>query len=307
MDIFLLLLTTLLPLYALIGIGFAAGRWFSVDRETLANFAIYICVPAVAFGFIAQIDFRPEYTLLPMVIFVIAGAIAIAALHLGRRLYPDNRVNLMAMCASLGNMGYFGLPVVMALYDEKLVAVYMFMLLGGIIFESTAGYYMAARGHFTVRDSLVKLSKFPTIYAIALGLMVNFMHIQLPDQLFLYWEYFKGAYVIMGMMIIGAALSRVKKLIIAPKFIALSFAGKFIAWPLLAYLFIFLDRHVFGIFDSDIYHLILLMSLVPPGANIAAFASQMDLKPEKAATTVLLGTIFALFYIPAMLALLGLH
>ena len=53
--------------------------------------------------------------------------------------------------------------------------------------------------------------------------------------------------------------------------------------------------------------MLLIMSIVPPAANIAAFAATLDLNPEKAATTVLLGTIFALFYIPAVLVLSGLY
>lgn len=307
MDIFLLLFAHLIPLYVLIGIGFAAGRWFSVDRETLANFAIFICVPVVSFGFIAQLEFQSAYAFLPMLPFLISSLVAAITMYIGRRIYSDNRANLMAMCACWGNTGYFGLPVVMALYDEKIVAVYMFMLVGGLVFEATVGYYLAARGKFTIRASFGKLAKFPTIYAVVLGLLVNFLNVELPTQFYIYWEYFKGAYVIVGMMIIGTALSHVKKLVIAPQFISLSFAGKFVVWPLLAYAFTILDQHVLGLFNSDIYHLIMILSLVPPGANIAAFASQMDLKPEKAATTVLLGTIFALFYIPAMLVLLGLH
>jgi predicted permease len=49
------------------------------------------------------------------------------------------------------------------------------------------------------------------------------------------------------------------------------------------------------------------LSIVPTAANVAAFASQLDLVPEKAATTVLIGTVIALFYIPAMLILMGMH
>jgi len=51
--------------------------------------------------------------------------------------------------------------------------------------------------------------------------------------------------------------------------------------------------------------LMLILSIVPPAANIAAFAAQLNVQPEKAATTVLLCTIFALFYIPFIVMISG--
>ena len=77
-------------------------------------------------------------------------------------------------------------------------------------------------------------------------------------------------------------------------------------WPALALGFIVLDRNVIGLFNEDIYKLIAILSIVPPAANIAAFAAQLNVQPEKAATTVLIGTIFALFYIPFTIVLVGL-
>jgi predicted permease len=303
MAIFLLLLQNLLPLYLLIAVGFFGGRVLNLERQTLANMAIYLCAPVVTFGFVAGLDLKPAYALLPAVTLGISALVAIAFLHIGRRVYGDNRANLLTMCASMGNTGYFGLPVALALFDRDRVGVYMFMLIGGALFEATMGYYIAARGKFTVRESLARLARFPALYAVAAGLAVNAAHVRLPDLFQTYWGYFKGAYVILGMMIIGAALSRVEKFTVAPQFTALAFAGKFLAWPLLTGLFVVADRSALHLFDPDIHRLLCLFAIVPPGANIAAYAAQMDLRPEKAATTILLGTVFALIYIPLVMGL----
>ncbi len=179
------------------------------------------------------------------------------------------------------------------------------MMLGGLIFEATIGYYIAARGNFDVRASLMKIIRFPSIYAIALGLLVNANDMHMPEIFWTYWTHFKGAYVVVGMMIIGAALSNIEKFVFGPRFIALVFLGKFLCWPLLSYGFIVLDLHVLQWFEPEIHHLIIMASIVPPAANIAAFATQMNLEPEKAATTILVGTVFALFYIPAVLWVFG--
>ena len=178
-------------------------------------------------------------------------------------------------------------------------------MLGGLFYEATVFYYLAARSAFDIRQSLIKLLKFPGLYAVGAGLLVNAVQFELPELFWTYWAHFKGAYVVMGMMIIGAALSNLEKFTFGPRFLSLVFVGKFVIWPALAYSAILLDQHMLHWFSNDIHLMIMIMAIVPPAANTVAFAAQLDLEPEKAATTILLSTLFALFYIPLIIWLLG--
>ncbi|MCF8496133.1 MAG: AEC family transporter [Alphaproteobacteria bacterium] len=305
MTLFLSLLSSLLPLYGLIGLGFFAGRVLKADRQTIAHVLIFIFMPAVIFGFVAGLDLRPEYAALPVIVYILTALVTFAFLHIGRLVYGDGRANLLALCAGMGNTGYFGLPLVLLLFEERWVGVYMFMLLGVSLFEATLGYYIAARGAFTVRESLRKLARFPSLYAVFAGLAVNLSGTELPALFLTYWGYFKGCYVVLGMMLIGVALASARGMVLAPRFLGLAFAGKFLAWTVLAFGFIEIDRVFLGFFTPEIHALFMILAIVPPAANITAFAAQMDLRPEKAAATVLVGTVAALFYIPAVLVLGG--
>jgi hypothetical protein len=297
----LILFLALIPLYVMIALGYIATHLFKLDRTTLANLSLFILSPIVAFGFVVDLHFRPEYSLLPFIGFIMITATGLLFYAVGKKIYPDNRANLLAICASHGNTGYFGLPLVLSLFDEKWVAIYMFLLLGGALYETTFSYYFAARGNFTLRQSLEKIMRFPTLYAILAGLAINQMGGGIPDFLQPSWANIKGAYIVLGMMIIGAALASGHNTKPAPQFIALAFLGKFVICPLMGFAFIALDNVLLKLYPPEIHTLILIFCLVPPGANIAIFASQMNLRPGKAATTILLGTIFALFYIPAIL------
>lgn len=305
MDVFLSLFINLLPLYALIGAGYFAGKKLGVDRQSLASSAIYIFMPVVVFGFVSKLDFQLAYIALPLFFFFASVVIGLGFFALGQKIYPDNQANLMAMCASMGNSGYFGLPLAFLFFSKEVVAIYIFMMLGGLVYEATVGYYIAARSSFTIKDSFKKLLRFPTLYAMAAGFTVNAMDWELPELFWTYWVHFKGAYVVVGMMLVGAALSTIKKFVFGPRFIALVFAGKFIAFPLLGALFIWLDNTLMHWFSPELHHVVILMTIVPPAANIAAFASQLNIEPEKAATTILIGTIFALVYIPAVIWFVG--
>lgn len=307
MDVFFTLISNIFPLYILIALGWVAGRCFNVDRTSLASLAIYIVMPVVSFYYVATLEFQARYLLLPVVVFCLFAGLTLLYFQFTKRLYDDKRANLMAMCAISGNTGYFGLPLVFLLFDPAWIGVYMVALMGGVFHEATVMYYIANRGNFSPKDSVIRVLKFPSLYALIAGGLVNYFQIDLPSQLDPYWAHFKGAYVVIGMMIIGSALAKAKSLVMTTKFLSFTFLGKFALWPLTALGVVAIDQHYTLIFGPEIHKMIILMSIVPPAANITAFAAQLDLNPEKAATTVLLGTIFALFYIPAVLVLSGLY
>jgi len=301
MDIFLTLLINLSPLYVLIALGFIGGRYLHIERDSLARVAIYMCMPAVMFGFVAQMEFQAKYILIIAVLYIIHIIVAFSMWQLGQRVYPDNRANLLAMSSAIGNTGYMGLPIVLMLFDQQWVAVYMLMVLSNVLCEATYTYYIAARSQFTVRKSIQKLFSFPVVYAVIAGALYNLSGLHFPDLLSVYWGYAKGAYVILGMMIIGVALTASKTFVWAPRFFGLVFLGKFALWPALATGFIALDNVYFHLFGYEVHKLMFILSIVPTAANVAAFSAQFNVRPEKAATTILLGTMFALIYIPLML------
>lgn len=307
MDVFFTLLTNLVPLYALIALGWVARVYCNVDRQSLSALAIFIIQPIVSFGFVAQLEFHVSYILIPVLVYLLFSGLLLVTYKFAQGVYPDKRANLVAMCAASGNTGYFGLPLAILLLDAQWVGVYIFANLGALVCEATTAYYVANRGQFDARESLKRVLRFPTIYAIAAGLLVNFTQIDLPTLVYDYWAYFKGCYIVIGMMIIGVALGRIDQLKVGWRFLTIAFSVKFIAWPVIAFALIMLDRMVLHWYSEPIHIMLFIIAIVPPAANTSAFAAQLNLNPEKAATTILFGTIFALFYIPAVLLISGLY
>lgn len=305
MALFFSLLASILPLYGMIALGWIAGRFYGVEKESLAGLAIYILVPAVSFYYVTALEFQPAYAALPFLVFVLYSAMTGLFYALGKKLYPDKRANLLAICCASSNTGYLGLPIIILLFPPEWVGVYVFALTGGLLYEASVMYYIANRGNFSPAQSLSRVLKFPVLYAIFIAGALNYAGVDLPSALEPFWGYFKGAYVVIGMMIIGVSLSKLSRLVIAPRFLAVVFLAQFIVWPLAAFAVIGLDRMFIQGFPPEIYKMLLIMAIMPPAANIAAFAARLDLDPEKAASTVLLGTLFALFYIPFVLLMIG--
>ncbi len=249
-------------------------------------------------------EFRPAYLSLPVIVYICACLVAFIIYQFSKARFYEGRANIAVVCAAMGNTGYFGLPLVFLLFPERTAAIYVFMMLGLSIFEATVGYYLISRGAYSARKSFVRVARYPAFYAIAAGLLANYLNWTCPDVFWTYWNHFRGAYIIVGMMIVGSSLSKMRKIDLDPKLLATALFGKFLLWPLLVAIFILLDKSIFQAFAKEIHQLMLILSVVPPGANVVSFAAQLRLHPETAASTVLIGTMLALFWVPALLFLI---
>lgn len=299
-----LLLTNLIPLIGLIGLGYIAGRWLDVNLHSMAIIAIYIMAPMVNFGAVARLDFNPAYMLLPVVIALIGTAMAVTAYKAGGMIFKDETRNLVAMASATGNTGYFGIPIIMSLLGPQALGIYLLMNFALMISEMV-GYYLGSHGQGSWRKSLKKLFSLPVVYAIAAGLIWNALNIPLPDIFMTWWERFTGAWVIIGMMLIGVALSKIERFRLNPRLLAFLFTTKHLLWPAAMYGFALIDQHWLHLFNEDIYKMMLVIGIVPLAGNTVAYASQLDLRPGEAAMAVLLSTLFSVIYIPAIFWALG--
>ena len=299
MDLILLLITNIIPLYILILLGFISGKWLEVNLPSMATIAIYILAPMVNFGAMARMEFTAEYILLPVIIFSISTIIGVVTYNVSHKFCRDNTANLIGMGSVTGNTMYFGLPVILALVKPEWIGIYALMNLGLFLNEVGLGYYFGARGQATFKGALLKVIKLPVIHAIWLGLIYNFCGFGLSETFLRYWNYSIGAWVLIGMMIIGVALSKQSRLEIDLKLLAFMFVPKFILWPLLGFGVIITDITYFQAFSAEIYLMLAVMSAVPLAGNLVAYAATLKLHPEKAAAAVLISTVLAFITVPA--------
>ena len=172
--------------------------------------------------------------------------------------------------------------------------------------EITTGYYIGARGNHSVRDSLIKLLKLPALHAIWLALLWNAADMTLPAIAVEWWEKFTGAWVIIGMMLIGVALGKVETFRVDFKLIGWLSVVKFILWPAAAIGLVMFDIAFLGLLDRPAQIILIVMGTVPLAGNTVAYATQLDILPGEAATAILASTLLALVYIPAIFWLVAL-
>ncbi len=294
-----------LPLYGLVILGYVAGKYCKVDRKSIASLLFYTIVPVIFFEFAVKTQYKSSDLLLPFIFYGFSFILSFSFYYLAKLIWKyDSRPNIIGFSAGTGNTGYFGLPIVLMLFNEEVVGVYMLMNIGLSIYDYTLGAYLMAKSKYSSRQALVQVSRLPMLYAFAAGLILNSFEIKAPDVLHQVFSGMRGCYTVLGMMMIGMGLSTVEKFHINWKFLGVMLSARFIAAPLLLILMVTADKNFLHLFDHEIHLAMLVIGFVPPAANTVVFATIHNCHPEDTATAVLIGTIFAMLYLPAAISIL---
>lgn len=291
---------TLVPLTLLILLGWLIGKaQQDIDLKSISSVLIFAITPVVALISTAQMSFHGVLVLLPLITCAMASFAGLISFALGQRLLRNKDMGyLLPQATGSGNNGYYGLPLAMALFPADQVGVYFLIMLGVTLFEVTLGYYFVGRGHLTVKNAFWRAVKMPSIYAIIVGLLFSACHVHLTPSMLKLGEVTRGCYVSVGMMIIGLALSKHKKLAWELDFIGIAMFGKYLLWAFVVAAFVAFDRHISKVFNASIYTMIAILVITPAAANTAAFAAQHNFKPQLAATVVFATTIVSFAALP---------
>ena len=305
MEIFITLLLKIIPLYILIFLWFLSVRVLQIEKESIVKLLIYMIAPIVIFLGTYSVDITLAILSLPLLFFCISCLVSLIFLVIWTVVYGKERAlkNILAFTAGTGNTGYFGLPVVYALFGEEMFSLAVLSILWFVLYENTLWFFLVANGKFSLKHSIYKVMKLPTIYAFVLGIVLNISSVGVSQSLMWTLENFKWAYVVFWMMIIGMWIWNIKKLSCDYLFTLLSLLAKFVIFPLLVLLVITMDKNLFHFLSNEIYSIMIIMAIVPLAANTVALAVEFQVHPEKVTITVLLSTIIALFYIPLIVSI----
>ena len=306
MNLFLILLGKITPLYLNIGIGYIAARYFKLSRDKIASLLIYILGPVVVFFATLSIDINLQLVFLPVFIFVFGSTLAFFTLYKFKNKWNDASVNTLAFTCGTGNTGYFGIPLAMILLSPEVANIYIFATMASLLYENTTGFYVTAKGNFTAKQSLMKVLRLPLLYAFILGVTLNLYGVRTPEMIIPYFEGLKWMYGILGMMMLGMGMKGFNvKEDVDKEYLKIAYFTKFIFWPSFVLTMIFVDKTYLNLLNQDIYNVLFLMSIVPLAGNTVTLAVLLKAKPEKTSFAVLLSTLISVAYIPIAITLYG--
>jgi len=284
-------------------IGFLAGKYSNVERDSISSLLFYFISPIVFFTIPASTTLTFSALSVTVVTFIIATLLSLFSYYFFGKFWQDHTRNIIALSAGTANGGYFMLPIAAALFDDYTLSIYMMAVIGVNIYECSVGFYICMRSFVGTTDSILKVIKLPILNAFFLGCLFSFCGFTLPDFLDDFIYNMKGSFSILGMVMVGLALSSLQKFEVDIKFTLATFAAKFLFYPVGVGLFIIFDRFVTKWYDNDYYNALKLLSTAPLAANTIVIANLQKFYPEKVAATVFLSLLFVVVYMPTMVSI----
>ncbi|PMB51133.1 transporter [Fischerella thermalis CCMEE 5205] len=302
-------MTSLLELYVklvgLVLLGFFLGRKLPATVPTrLGHFLFWVGVPLSIVAFLYQTDLSGQIWIAP--------AIAYLAIFLGallawmgikwQALFTKNYLQQptqgsFLLAAMVGNTGYLGYPVTLAIVGTQYFAWALFYdLLGTTLGAYGLGVALAARFSGSVHD-IKHITKAiiinPALWSFGFGLILR--QVAIPTSVEFYLDKFAWTTVALSLLLIGMRLSKLNSWHSLPQ-VGISLGIKMLLVPLI----LGFTLPFFGLTGQAALVIVLQMAM-PPAFATLVLAETFNLDRDLAVTAVAVGSIVLLFTLPLWL------
>ena len=296
-----------LPFFALIGLGYGAGRtrFFSEEGTAyLTRFVFYFPLSAMLFRFASNLSlaeiydtrFALAYLSGCVTVYLLATAVAFA-----RRITMAEAA-VEAQCAVIGNTGFLGVPMLVALMGKAAAGpVLMVLSIDLIVFSSLITLLITAARTGRVTLSTLKelatgLLKNPMIVSMGAGLIWSAARLPVPAPVNEFMGLLGAAATPGALFAIGASLAtksaeRIEvagwlsfcKLVLHPGAVATAALAIFHVEPFAA-------------------SVMIAAASLPVAGNVYILAQHYGVAPQRVSASILISTVASILTVPAVIA-----
>ncbi|WP_420859663.1 AEC family transporter [Marivivens marinus] len=296
-----------LPFFALIALGFGAGRtgFFTPEATAyLTRFVFYFALSAMLLKFSANLSlseildwpFVGAYLTGTLAIYLVATAVAL----IRKRGIEEAAVE--AQCAVIGNVGFLGIPMLVLLLGQNAIGPIMLVLaVDLIVFSSLIVILITGSRDGRVSPAVLKtvglgLLKNPMIVSIVVGLSVSASGAKIPAPVNDFLTILGAAATPGALFAIGASLASksaerlavagwlsVSKLVLHPAAVAVA---------------------ALVLFDVDAYAAGVMISAaaLPVAGNVYILAQHYGVAPQRVSASILISTALSVLTVSAVIA-----
>ncbi|GHG81740.1 AEC family transporter [Pseudodonghicola xiamenensis] len=305
-DIFL----RTLPFFAIIGLGYWAGRTRFISQEAtayLTKFVFFFPLSALIFRVVANLSLA-EILDLRLMLGYFCGTAAVYLLATLVALFRRQDIPttaIEAQCAVIGNTGFLGLPMLTMLFGPQAVGPLMLVLIVDLLVFSSL-VVMLING---ARDGRVKLSTLrvmgmgllrnPMIVSMVAGMIWSAQALPVPQPLNDFLSILGGAATPGALFAIGASLAgksaerlqiagwlSVCKLVLHPAAVALAVLVIFPIEPFAA-------------------TVVITTAALPVASNVYMIAQHYNAAPHRASAAILISTLVSIISVPVVISLIA--
>lgn len=281
-----LILNTVIPVFIIIGIGSLIGLFRKIETDGFVNLLVYIAAPCLLFSTVSKSSMSLgsffHIMLVAACIIIITGFLAFLFL----RKSPRKGLYLAMV---FGNTAYLGYPVSLFAFGAEGLAL-------AVVFDAVVSLFLFSVGIYIVhRKNEIKESfRVPLIYAVILGLIVNFLGFNIPELIFKPIEMAGMITIPLALLVLGYRLTEIK--ISNAKTVVLASLFKIVGGLLVALLVVKLFS-IEGLPKS----IILLQASMPSAVMTMVLCQKYKQDSALVASVVLVTTLLSVVTIPLIL------
>lgn len=270
--------------------------------RSFSGLLIYVCSPCLVLSAFQSMDYSllsfgkaAQFFGVSLATQLLFMGLLFLLLH---RRYGVSKYRILTIGSVLGNVGFFGLPLVTGLFpDQPIVACYSTMYITSMNFlVFTLGVFLITqkKQYISLKAAILN----PTTLSVAAAIPLYLLQIRFPTPM-------ADAVSLLGkmstplcMVILGKRLASMDlKTVFAQPFAYVVCALKLIAYPLFALLCVWF----LPFFDETFKICLYVLSAAPSGAIILSLAELHGCEQRLSANVVLLTTLCSLITLPLML------
>jgi len=202
----------ILPIILLSGAGFALGKTFHIDPQSIGRVVFYIFGPVLIFDLLLKNRLNLEEAALTIA-FTTSIILTMGALtYVIGRILKLERTALTAILITtmFANTGNYGLPLVSFAFGEKALPFAAIYFVTTTVLFYSLGVLIASLGHMNFKEAALGLFKVPTMYAVLLAILINAWNITLPTPISRAVELAAGGTIPMMLILLGLQLTTVE-------------------------------------------------------------------------------------------------
>ncbi|MBD2136909.1 AEC family transporter [Anabaena sp. FACHB-1237] len=302
-------MTNIIELYikliGLVSLGFILGRKLPSNTATyIGRFLFWIGVPITIIAFLRKTDLSGQIWIAPAIAYF-AMFIGILLAWLAMKTYsycrkttsPVKTQGSVILAAMVGNTGYLGFPVTLAMVGKDYFAWALFYdLLGSLFIAYGVGTVLAAKFGNNIHNYLQILQVIfinPALWSFGFGVL--FRQVTLSQPLEFALDKIAWAILALSLILIGVRMSRLTSWGNIPQ-ASISVVIKMLLVPVIVGILL----SCLGVTGKPAL-VIILQTGMPPAFATLVLAETFNLDHDLAVTTLAMGVIVLLFTLPLWL------
>lgn len=304
---FHILLTNVLPMSIVIGLGIVLQRCFKLDIKTLTKLNFYLFSPAIMFKLLYETEI--SYGLIGKVLlfFVMLAVLQYIMVEIVIRLrcYSPGMKSAMRNSVLFYNSANYGIPLNQLAFHglKETMAIQVIIMMMQALLPNTYGVYNVNAHKADMRKVWRTIFSMPIIYVIPVAFMMRGLQIPVPQPIATPIAYLSGAFIGTALITLGVQLGNMKWVVKKTMALDVSISAflRLIGGPLAAWLIVILLG-----FDKLTAAALIVSAAVPTSLSSVLLAVEFDNEAEFASQSVFVSTVLSVLTVTAVIFFLQL-